>query len=570
VEREVAEISPRIGVFVCSCGTNIAGVVDVEAVAEYARSLPNVVRVVNNLFTCSADTQDLIAKTIEEHGLDRIVVAACTPRTHEALFQETLKEAGLNAYMIEMANIRNQNSWVHRKSPELATAKARDQVRMAVAKVSGAAPLERKCVPVIQKGLVIGGGLAGMTAALALAEQHYETILIEKSDRLGGNGRHLNSTSSGAPVGPVLETLISRVEQHNRITVLKNAQLVSAQGSVGNFSSQIDVGGTTRTIDYGIAVAATGAAEAKPQEYLYGEDPRIMTHLEFDAHLRKNPDRVRDAGSAVFIQCVGSRNDQRPYCSRVCCTHTMKSAIHLKTLNPGMDIYVLFRDIRTYGQRETLYQKARELGIIFIRYDFENLPEVAQGEKGLTVGIFDTIAQWPLTLTADYLVLASAIEPNANADLVKLFKCSQNEDGFLNEAHPKLRPVDMSVDGLFVAGLCNYPKPIDESMAQAQAAASRAGVILSQESMRLDAIKSFVTDGCDGCALCLDVCPYRAIHLEEIEGDGAVAHKRVSTDPALCKGCGLCAATCPKGGIQVHGFTKDQLSHQVAAALDAS
>jgi len=569
-EREIDPGAPRIGVFVCSCGTNIAGVVDVEAVAEYARHLPHVVLVENNLFTCSADTQDLIAKAIAEHELDRIVVAACTPRTHEPLFQETLKEAGLNAYMVEMANIRNQNSWVHQKEPELATEKAKHQVHMAVAKISRAAPLDRKSVPVTQKALIIGGGIAGMTSAEALAEQQFDTILIEQSDRLGGNAWSLNTTGNGDPVRPMLETLINRVEEHDRITVLKNTALLSAEGSVGNFKSEIDVNGDVRSIEYGIAVVATGAREARPETHFYGEDERVMTHLEFDARLRDASDDVKRAGSVVFIQCVGSRDAKRPYCSRVCCTHTMKSAIRLKSLNPEMKIFVLYRDIRTYGMREELYKKARELGVLFIPYDPDNIPVVRREDQNLEVDVFDPISQCPLKLSADYLVLASAIEPHTDGNLATLYKAGRNEDGFFNEAHPKLRPVDMPVDGLFVAGLCNYPKPIDEAIAQAKAAASRAGVVLAQEKMRLDAIKSFVTDNCDGCALCLDVCPYNAIRLEEFQSPDGTTHNRVATDAALCKGCGLCEATCPKGGIFVHGFTMDQLQLQVDAALEAS
>jgi heterodisulfide reductase subunit A2 len=566
-ERGVAAETPRIGVFVCSCGINIAGVVDVAAVAEYARTLPNVVLVENNLFTCSADTQDLIAKKIAENGLNRLVIAACTPRTHEPLFQETLREAGLNPYLVEMANIRNQNSWVHQKQPDQATAKAKDQVRMAVAKAALVAPLERLKVAVLQKALVIGGGIAGMTAALELADQHYETVLIEKTAQLGGNARHLNATRHGEQVRPVLEALIARVEGHQQIKVLKKARLLTAVGSVGNFVSKVAVDGETRAVTYGVAVIATGAAEARPEEYLYGQDPRVMTHLEFDARLRDPADQLRTSDAAVFIQCVGSRDARRPYCSRICCTHTMKNAVTLKELNPEMNVYVLYRDIRTYGQREEIYQKARDRGVFFIRYDSDAKPKVTQAGDHLTVDVRDPILQHPLRITTDFIVLASAIEPHANKELVELYKCGQNQDGFLNEAHPKLRPVDMAVDGLFVAGLCNYPKPIDESIAQAQAAASRAGVLLAKSEMQLDAIKSFVTEKCDGCALCLDVCPYRAIRLEDYrEADGS-AHRRIKTDPALCKGCGLCAATCPKGGVAVHGFTLDQLKAQVSAAL---
>jgi heterodisulfide reductase subunit A len=569
-ETTSAAAAPRVGVFVCSCGINIAGVVDVTAVAEFARSLPNVVYVGNNLFTCSADTQDLIAQKIREHDLNRVVIAACTPRTHEPLFQDTLREAGLNPYLVEMANIRNHNSWVHQKMPEKATAKAKDQVRMAVAKVSLGTPLQRLSVDVTQKALVIGGGLAGMQAALSLADQDFPTVLMEKSDRLGGNAWQLESTDFGEPIQPMLAAMIARVEGHPGIQVLKNARLKTAVGSVGHFVSQIEVGAETRAVTYGAAVIATGAGETVPEEYLFGQDDRIMTHQGFDRYLAGHLADLQRARSVAFIQCVGSREPQRPYCSRICCTHTVKNAIRLKKLNPGMRVFVLYRDMRTYGARELLYRQARELGVVFIRFSLADKPRVALRDGELRVQVTDPILNRSLTLSADYLVLAAAIAPSVSQELVELYKCAVNADGFLNEAHPKLRPVDMSVDGLFVAGLCNYPKPVDEALSQATAAAARAGIVLSQKEMQLDAIKSYVTDLCDGCALCLDVCPYRAIKLESYSDETGRTHQRIRTDPALCKGCGLCAATCPKGGVQVHGFTLEQLGSQVRAALAAA
>jgi heterodisulfide reductase subunit A len=567
-ERSVAGDETRIGVFVCSCGINIAGVINVDEVTKYARSLPHVVLAENNLFSCSADTQELMAKKISEHRLNRVVIAACTPRTHEPLFQDTLRETGLNPYLVEMANIRNQNAWVHQREPEQATDKAKDQVRMAVAKTALSVPLESGRVNVVPTALVIGGGVAGMAAAMSLADQSFQTVLLEKSDRLGGNAWKVNTTDQGEAIRPYLESLIQKVEQHPNIKVLKNAQLKTAVGSVGSFVSEIQVNGDPRAVTYGVAVLATGGRESRPDEYLYGEDPRVVTHLEFDALLRDQPAELRKAQSVAFIQCVGSRDERRPYCSRVCCTHSVKAALSLKGLNPQMNVYVLYRDMRTYGAREDLYRKARDLGVIFIRYDLDRKPVVRRDGADLTIDVFDPILQMPVTIAADRLVLAAAVEANETRELVELYKCAINADGFLNEAHPKLRPVDMSVDGLFVAGLCNYPKPLNETIAQAKAAAARAASILSQTEMTLDAIKSFVTDKCDGCALCLDVCPYRAIKLEDYAGGDGRGHRRIATDPALCKGCGLCAATCPKGGVYVHGFTLDQLKAQVAAALE--
>ncbi len=563
-ENDVSDQTPSIGVFICSCGINIANTVDVHALAEYAKNLPYVSFVDNNLFTCSADTQATIAEKIKEHKLNRIVIAACTPRTHEPLFQDTLREASLNAFLVEMVNIRNQNSWVHQKEPEKATQKAKDQVWMAVARVARNYPLEQLSVDVVRKILVIGGGLAGMNSALALADQGYECVLMEKSDRLGGNAWFLNHTYKGEDVRSMLEKTITKVENHDKIKIVKNANLVSVQGSVGNFSSEIEVNGKTICVNYGAAVIATGARESRPAEYMYGEDDRIMTHLEFDGVIKGGEEDIKKAKSAVFIQCVGSRDEERPYCSRVCCTHAVESAIHLKKINPDMNIYILYRDMRTYGDREDLYKKARDLGVLFIRFNRSRKPQVSIRNNEIYVEIYEPVVQLPVKLYADFLILAAAIVPNNNDKLVELYKCSVNQDGFLNEAHPKLRPVDMPVDGLFVAGMCNYPKPVDESIAQGLAAASRAGVILAKDKMELDAIKSVVTDKCDGCALCVDVCPYNAIKLKH---DDETGRSYVVSDPALCRGCGICEATCPKGGILVHGFTIDQMQAQVDAAL---
>lgn len=564
--RDISAQKPAIGVFVCACGINIASVVDVTAVASYAASLPHVVLVENNLFTCSADTQELIAKKIQEHGLNRIVIAACTPRTHEPLFQATLKDARLNGYMVEMANIRNQNAWVHQKDPEQATRKAKDQVRMAVAKITHSTPLAQGRVKVNPRVLVIGGGVAGMTSALSMAQQGFHVVLVEKQAQLGGNARRLTHSFQGEKVRPMLDTLTASVSDHPMITVHTRAFLKTVSGSVGNFTGQIQVNSTESRIDFGAAILNTGGAEAVPEEYGYGSDSRIMTHLGFDETVMENStDTLPD--SVVFIQCVGSREPDRPYCSRICCVHSVKTAIALKTRNPGMRVSILYRDMRTYGQWEIYYQKAREIGVDFIRYDLENKPGVTVTPEEIEVLVTDPILNLPLAIAADYLVLASGVVPSDTRDLTAMFKCSVDSDGFLNEAHPKLKPVDMSVDGLFLAGMCSYPKPLEETIEQATAAASRAAGLLSKAYMELDAIKSFVTERCDGCALCLDVCPYNAISLHETTGPDHTMMRRVETDPALCKGCGICFATCPKEGIMVHGFTMNELKAQVTAAI---
>lgn len=566
-EMDISKEEPRVGVFVCSCGTNIAGVIDVKALSEYAATLEGVQYVENNMFTCSTDTQDLIAEKIREKNLNRVVIAACTPRTHEPLFQETLQGVGLNKYMIEMANIRNQNSWVHPHEPEKATAKAKDQVRMAVAKAMGNYPLTDVSVNVTPRALVVGGGLAGMSAALGLANNGYETVLIEKGKVLGGVALDLYETWKGELVKPGLEKVISDVENHDLIRVFTDSTLKSVTGSVGSFFGEIARGEEIENLEFGACVLATGGHAYTPDEYLYAKDPRVVTALEFDRLLSSDKASAMDAKSTVFIQCVGSRDDKRPYCSRVCCAGAVVNAVLLKKSNPGMDVYVLNRDIRTYGEREDIFKEARDLGVIFISYTPETKPVVEKDGDDLIVRIYDPISRFNLEMAADRVVLATAILPNDTSSFVSMFKCGVNQDGFLSEAHPKLRPVDSTVDGLFLAGLCHYPKPINEAIAQGKAAASRASVVLSKKTMKLDAIKSHVTQNCDGCALCLDVCPYNALEIVEFEENGK-KHRRIKTDKALCKGCGICAATCPKEGIVVDGFTPSQLRAQVDAILE--
>jgi len=566
-ETDIAGQDPRVGVFVCSCGTNIAGVIDVKDLASYAATLPGVEYVENNMFTCSTDTQDLIAEKIREKGLNRVVIAACTPRTHEPLFQETLQGVGLNKYMVEMANIRNQNSWVHPNEPERATAKAKDQVRMAVAKAMGNYPLTDVSVNVTPRALVVGGGLAGMNAALGLADNGYETVLLERGEALGGVALDLYETWKGEFVKPALERVIDQVENHDLIRVFKNSTLKSASGSVGSYLGEIARGEEIETLEFGACVLATGGKAFTPTEYLYGEDSRVMTSLEFDRTLSTDQSTLTSANATVFIQCVGSRDKERPYCSRVCCTGSVTNAVLLKKKNPQMDVYVLNRDIRTYGEREDLYKEARDIGIIFISYTPETKPRVVKEGNDLLVNIYDPISQLDLEIATDRIVLATAVIPNDNSSFVNIFKCGVNADGFLSEAHPKLRPVDSTVDGVFLAGLCHYPKSINEAIAQGKAAASRASVVLSKKTMKLDAIKSHVTQNCDGCALCLDVCPYNALTLVDFEENGK-NHKVIKADKALCKGCGICAATCPKEGIVVDGFTPGQLRAQVDAILE--
>ncbi|ROQ92001.1 FAD-dependent oxidoreductase [Desulfosoma caldarium] len=565
-EKDVATQEPRVGVFVCHCGVNIAGVIDVAAVADYAETLPSVVYVERNLFTCAQDTQDKMKKVIEDHKLNRIVVAACSPRTHEPLFQETLKQAGLNKYLFEMANIRNMGSWVHMNEPEAATEKAKDMVRMAVAKVALQQPLSEVQLNVTKSGLVVGGGIAGMTAALTLADQGYPVTLVERKDVLGGHGRKLYSTWDGQPIAPFLDELINRVIQHPKITVYTNTHIRDVQGFVGNFHTVLDVGGSPKEVDHGVAILAIGAHSLKPTEYGYGQSDRIFLNLDLDQAISQRDSRIVNANSAVFIQCVGSREPQRPYCSRVCCSHSIENALRLKKLNPDLDVFMLYRDIRTFGLRENLYKEARARGVLFIRFDLDNKPQVQVASDGsLTVTVLDHILQRPIVLKPDILTLASAIVMRTEEadELAKMFKVPLNAEGFFLEAHAKLRPVDFATDGVFIAGLAHYPKPTEECIAQAKAAAARAATVLAKDSILAGGVVAVVNkDLCCGCQGCVQCCPFGAISYLEQEAKCEVNH-------ALCKGCGTCAATCPSEAITLLGFSHLQLYTQIDEALSA-
>ena len=543
---------PRIGVFVCSCGINISGVVDVKAVREYARSLPFVEFVTDNLYTCSQDTQVSMKAVIEEHNLNRIVVAACTPRTHEALFQETLADAGLNKYLFEMANIRNQDSWVHSGNPEQATEKAKDLVRMAVAKVALLEPLQEPELSVTQKAVVIGGGISGMVAARAIADQGYPVHLIERSDRLGGQALQLFQTWRGEDIRERVGALEQSVASHPNITVHLNSSIASVEGFVGNFKTIVQNGGAQVTLEHGVAVIATGAREWKPDEYRYGSDPRIVTHQELDCRFAAGDPTLKDVKSAVFIQCVGSREPHRPYCSRVCCTHSAESALELKRLQPDCEVYVLYRDFRTYGERESLYLEARRQGVVFIRYNVEDKPRVEVVDGKLRVSVTDHVLQRPVSLNPDLIALATAIVPNETDALSRFFKVPVNEEGFFIEAHAKLRPVDFATDGVYLCGLAHYPKPIDESIAQAQAAAARAATILARESIQFSGTVAFTNQMlCSSCGTCVNICPYSAPRYND--------KGKAEINPALCKGCGLCVASCRSGAIRLRGFDDGQI-----------
>jgi len=563
-QKDVSDEEARTGVFVCNCGTNIGGIVDVPKVAEYARTLPGVTYVEENLFTCSQDTQDKMREVIEKEGLNRVVVAACTPRTHEALFQETLMDAGLNKYLFEMANIRNQCSWVHSKEKEEATEKSKDLVRMSVARAQLIRPLPQPTISVDSKALVIGGGISGMTAALGLADQGFHTFLVEQSGELGGNALKLNHTWQGEEIAGQIKEMAKKVGSHSLIDVYTESTVKEASGFVGNFETTLSQKGNDVPLKHGAVVIAVGAEEHKPEEYLHKKDGRVMTHLELDRAISKGDKKATGAKTAVFVQCVGSRIPERPYCSKVCCTHTMKSALRLKELNPEVDVYVLYRDIRTYGQREEIYRAARDRGVIFVRYDLEHKPAVEKKAGNISVRVMDHVLGRDILIDTDLVVLASAIVPRDNSALAQMYKLSLNEDGFFMEAHAKLRPVEFATEGIFMAGLAHYPKPIEESLAQAKAAASRASVVLSKEELSVEGVVSNVNEVmCRGCGKCVDACPYNAISLVEREGGKEAAY----VQEALCKGCGSCAVVCPTGAASIYHFDDQEVLTMVEAAL---
>ncbi len=564
-EIDVKGESPRIGVFVCCCGTNIAGFVDVPTVVEYAKTLPGVVFTEENLFSCSQDTQEKITEIIKEQNLNRVVVAACTPRTHEPLFQETVLNAGINKYLFEMANIRNQCSWVHSDEKEAATEKAKDLVRMAVSRVSLLEPLYDPVISMNSSALVVGGGLSGITVAINLAEQGFHAYLIEKTNALGGNALQLHETWQGEDVQEKLAKLIDSAESNQNIDVLTNTELKKVEGFVGNFQSTIETNGKDSVIDHGVAIIATGGSEFKPDQYLYGKEPDVLTGLELDRKFIDNDPSIKGINSAVFIQCVGSRIEERPYCSKVCCTQSVKNALKLKKINPEMDVFIVYRDMRTYGLREGLYREAREKGVIFIRYDFSKELRVDKDSDNLRVCFTNYVLQREMEIRPDLLILATATVPLKENPLASMFKVQVNDDGFFVEAHAKLRPVEFATEGIFVAGLAHYPKPIDESIEQAKAAASKASALLSKEKITVDGVVSHVNEVlCRGCGKCEEACPFKAVVLEEREGGVIVAH----VHEALCKGCGACAVVCPTGAASIFHYDDEEVLSMVEAAFE--
>ncbi len=560
-QRDVSEEEPRIGVFVCKCGINIAGIVDVPKVEEYAKSLPGVVYTGQNLFTCSQDAQDKIKETINEHKLNRVVVASCTPKTHEGIFMDTLEQAGLNKYLFEMANIRNQNSWMHFHLPEQATNKALDLVRMAVARAATLNPLHEKRIPVTERALVIGGGIAGMNAAIGLADQGYEVVLVEKEDKLGGLGNKLFTTIEGDNIKEYVKKLSSEIENHEKIEVLKQALVVNFAGYKGNFETEVIVAPSMkeRKIEHGVVIIATGANEYKPDQYLYNETDNVVTQMELTERIEEKG--VKDLKQVVMIQCVGSRDEDHPNCSRVCCQSAIKNALHIKEENPDTEVYILYRDIRTYSFLEEYYTKARNKGVLFFRFTPENPPQVTQTDNGLAVQFTDHILGRDLIVEPDLVALSARMEPTDTEELASIIKTGRSSEGYFIEAHVKLRPIDSATEGIFICGTAHGPKLISETIAQAMAAASKATTFLSQEYLTLSAVTAEVDpDYCASCLVCVRSCPYDVPIINEFG--------KSEIDPALCQGCGVCAAECPAKAIKLNWYEDVQLLSKVESLME--
>jgi len=653
----MADEEPRVGVYVCHCGTNIAGVVDVDAVVEYASTLPNVVHATKNMYMCSQPAQINIKEDLKKHNLNRVVVASCSPKMHESTFRGAVKSGGLNPYLYEQVNIREHCSWVHSDQPEMATEKAKDLVRMGVAKARLLNPLDPKKIDVIKTVAVVGGGLAGLRSALDISKRGFKVHLIEKSPFLGGDAARINSLiySENTPL-EIISKLAESVESEENITVHTSSETESLDGYLGKFEvtvvknprfvkscsncrkcidvcpveteSEHDCGMSKRKAIYlpyetahpnypaidmnvctkcgkcvevcsekaidldekpekieiksGAIIIATGAANYTPKdsEFGWGSSDRILSLPQFERLLDKTgPTGGKLAGkgkNVVFIGCVGSRQKKseddevkvNEYCSRICCTASIKNAVIIKDRYPDSNVFFLFRDIRTYGRDEYLYREALEKGVVFIQYDADEQPVVKVDKKKSLVSVDDVLSRSKIEVSTDYVVLSTGVEPNSDSSKVlETFKLNRSGDGFFQEAHIKLRPLETSTEGIFLAGTCQSPKNLIETIASASAVAAKASVPLSLGEVELDPAKAMVTEFCDGCAICIDPCLGKAITLVEYEKDGELK-KTVEVNEALCKGCGVCMATCPKKGIMVRHFTLDQLQAQVDAALE--
>ena len=559
-ERDISLEEPKIGVFICDCGENIGGVIDVGDVVDFTGQLPNVAVAKAEGHGCSRISMENIKQSIEEENLNRVVIGGCSPRTHLAKFQDLLQKAGLNKYLVEIANIRDQATWVHSNKPEEANTKAKDLIKMAVGAVTKAQPLTDQTLPMNKNILVVGGGITGMTSALSLADQGFQIYLAEKSDKLGGVSTNLIKTLEGNDVQALLGDLITKVNDHQNIQVITRAMIVDHSGMPGMFKTGMQSGPQMfyRQIEHGITILATGAQPSRPPLYLLGECDAVRTQLETQKFIADSPDAVKQWENVAMIQCVGSRTQDNPNCSRICCQNAIKNALAILELNPDARVFVLYRDMRTYGFQEEYYQKAREKGVIFVRYNVDNPPEVVASGNQVDVTFNDPILGQKITVTADNLSLSTGMtaDQDSTEELAMIFKLPRTSDGYFLEDHVKLRPVDMPVPGFFVAGTAHSPKLIRESISQANAVASRAMTMLARDEINLGAASARV-DGklCASCLICVRACPF---DVPFINADGYS-----EIDPAKCHGCGMCVSECPAKAIQLMQFEDDKILAKV-------
>ncbi|MCS4541231.1 MAG: CoB--CoM heterodisulfide reductase iron-sulfur subunit A family protein [Euryarchaeota archaeon] len=558
------EEEPRIGVFVCHCGTNIAGVVNIPEVVNHAKSLPNVVYATNTVYACADDAQTQIKKAINDYNLNRVVVASCTPRTHEVLFRGTLKEGGLNPYLFEMANIREHSSWVHTHEPQEATERAKDQLRMAAAKARLLRPQEEKEIPVIPSALVIGAGISGMMAALNIADQGFKVYLVDKKSEPGGLLKEIYKVfPTNGYSKDVLEPIIKKVKEHNNIELLTSSTVKEVVGYIGNFDVKISREDQDILVKVGTIVVATGSQEFKPNGMFgYGKHPNVMTQLELEQKLANH--ELKNPKNIVMIQCVGAREENgRTYCSRVCCAVALKNAQTIKEMYPNCDVSICYRDIQSFGKKhEEYYEKTQEIGVNFLKYEPEKPPSVNDGK----VLVFDNVLRREIELDADYIILSTPLVPTEDAEtLSKTLKVPRSPDGFFAEAHAKLRPVEFMSDGIYLCGCAQGPKDITDSVSQACGAASRAIVPMAKGKIKLEALTTFVDiDVCIGCGQCVKICSFNAIKLKEIKP----GISKADVEEVICKGCGGCVPTCPTGALSQKGFETIQIRSMVKAFLE--
>ncbi len=543
----------RIGVFICHCGTNIGGILDITSITEYTKTLPNVIYAADNIYTCSELGLSEIRGKIKEHNLNRVVVASCSPRTHENLFRETCHEAGLNPYLFEMVNIRDQDSWVHMKEPEKGTEKAKDLIHMGISKAALLKPLEKIKVEVTPSAAIIGGGIAGMTAALNLAKQGFQTTIIEKESQLGGNLRLLNKLYPIEVDASKLLEIIDIIERNKNIHVITSAVPIKVEGFVGNFEISVKEREQISKIKTGIIIVATGAKPLIPKGLFRYNGKSIITQLDLEPLLKENK---LVAQNIVMIQCVGARNEERPYCSNICCMTALKNAMIIKKLNPNSNLVILYRDIQVHGTTyEDYYRKARENGIIFIKYSSDKPPLV----KDSIIEVYNELRNQEINIPYDLVVLSTPLIAHEDSTtLAKLLKIPQQDNNFFLEAHVKLRPSDFATDGIFICGSAHWPADVRESISQAYAAASRASRILSKDTLEVEGSTAEVDiEICIKCKICTRMCPFSAIYKNK-EG-------KIEVNQVLCKACGVCGASCPTGAITILHFTDEQILSEIAS-----